>query len=295
MTQTLQTELQALTEKVEAVEAIELGDSFGEPLREVETELENMAGKVETAQDVARTSLIERHIKPVSADVLAARAEYLDNSPSRAQFVEHVLDVHRRAVVTWPELAQALRTPEVVAQVVGAGRADAAIYAQDAKERGDNFRRRFLDGLAAQLAERGHNDPIGEVALAYQATRDLTERVRAVRARHEEHSKAELRRAEQARIEAERARIAESKRRIQAAQDAADQADIAARQARHEAEQIYAAIIKERLDRARKDGHEKLRVPGGDVYMVDYLMSQAGAAEPKFLQRVEAALDKIAP
>jgi hypothetical protein len=182
-------------EPVSHVEQLQLGAPCAEPLRVAEA-------AIAADRATAEAELFPRDIRPVTADTLA-QYQWLTGRLGASGYVERMADLHSRAMASHPELAQLLRSPDVLDDIGAA----AAALARDA----DRDRARYQLAIARQVAGvPGHE--LVAAAITLLAAEVLANRLAAARARHEEHERVSAERAEAERREAERAAEAEAER-----------------------------------------------------------------------------------
>lgn len=187
---------------VVAVEQLEAGAVYAEPAARAGKLLDELRAQ-------ARAILFPAAVVPIGADVIADIVAYSSRDVGAAYGVG-LAQLHGAALVDYPKLAAALRTPAYLANVRRAG-ANAAVVQDPHVRRIDAERRAgeeavdaYQTTIAAQLAAAGQMLPHSAALAAVPA---LKARLDAAVSRLEEHARADAERIEREQREADEAML----------------------------------------------------------------------------------------
>jgi hypothetical protein len=265
---------------VAAVEQLELGQAFADPVRAAE-------GAIAELRAGAEAELFPTGIVPLPSEAYAALTFYAARMPPGLAYGTALADLHGRCVRTWPSLADLIRA--VALPDVGAAGAQAAMALQRpevelAREAVD----RFHLTIARQLAGAdGH--PLQAAGRALEGAEGFRQRLAVVLDKFRADAAAEIERAAEERRAAERAREDEGARGMADAAEAARQAEETAAIARERARRLRCAALAQRLRRFKP----AMLTVGGLVYATADVMGNAATNgfSDETLGRFEAALD----
>ncbi len=259
---------------VTALEALELGAPFAEPVAAAQAAIAELKA-------AAVAVLFPAAIAPIPADTYAALAFHLARMPSGPMFGTACAELHGRCVHSWPALADLLRAV-ALPDIAGRAAATAQIFQRPEAEVAAEAVSAFQTAVARQLA--GVVDhPLSAVAGALLAAEAFRMRLEAAEARHREHARVELQRAQEQRQAAEQAREAEVGR---AARLGIDTFEAAGEVAREQARLAAAAELARQLEAS---GLTELRMAGA-LYGVSELRQLAANMSVEQLRRFGAAL-----
>lgn len=271
---------------VAALEAVALGEPWAEQLA--------AATAAVAAERVAATGeLFPAELAPTPGDAVTMYGHIIGRLPIAA-YGDHLAAQHGRAVRQWPALAALMRSPNALEDVAAAaaGWATPAAHNESiqtaATRAAAEARARYIRTVAHQVADcPGHE--LAAAARAILASEDLDRHLAAVKARHEEHAKANLTRIEAERRAAAALAVDETVERIRAAEAVAADAHQRAAQSANEYRRARADAFVARLKAAQAAGLKDLRV-GGDLYGIDNLIDAAHGQSVERITRYEAAL-----
>lgn len=229
------------TALADAAEALELDAAWSAPVAEAKA---SNAG----LRAVAIARIYPAEIAPAPSDAWAALSRYEARLP-RLGYGVALLQLHARALASFPALAQLIRSPECRADVGAAAATQAVVLARPAHELAEEAITAFDRELAAQLVHAGHE--LAPAARDLLLAAELERRVDAAKARHAEHAAAVLRHAEEERRAAEEARAEELARDANAAAEEARRLDLEAAAARENARRLAGEELARKIRASR--------------------------------------------
>lgn len=270
---------QSVAELVAAFEAREPGQPWAVPLAEAE------AANAELG-DGARAKLFFVEITPKIAGCASALDFYTRRFPGGSAYGSAMAALHGRTLRGHGDLAQLIRSAEVVSDVAAAAATQAAVLNRPAHELAAEAIARFELEIARQLAAAADHElaPAARDLLAAEA---LGQRLSATKARHEEHAHTELRRVQEERHAVERSLAAAAARAAQEATAEAARADVEARQAQERARRAAGEELARRL---RASGRKVLRPNAAEVFDVQELAAAVPGMAIETIARFTAAL-----
>ena len=188
---------------VSAVEALELGAPFADPVAQA-------TQAIDALEADARLALFPP-IVPATADTIAL-FHFLEEGLTRPRYGEQLAELHRCGLAANPALAAFLRSEPVCVRV--AGMAAGAGVAADAASLADAERQaidRYQRAIARHLIGHGESDQAARIVA--DAGPALAARLEAAHARHRAHLEAELERVRQEEAAATAAIVAAEQQR----------------------------------------------------------------------------------
>jgi len=274
-TQHSQDELEAL---VSAVEAQDL-ETWAIPA-------EQAAQAIEAVRGAARAAVFPAEVARLDPAAYAAHAFHVDHmQATRDTYGIALAALHQRSLAGHPDLARLLRSPEVLGDVHAAGASRAEVLARDAIELGDAAVERYVEIIARQLIDAGHE--LAEHASSIVLCANLQRRLNAAVEQHKARAAERLAVVEARRREADRARAMESTKRAAEAQAEAENLERDAAAARQRAQRQRAEALAERVSAS---GRDSIRTNQG-VFGVKDVLENLRMMSPAQMDAIEAALE----
>jgi hypothetical protein len=268
---------------IAALENLTLGEPWAGLLATAESAL--AAARAEAEAEVFPTTLA-----PTTADAIAEYTWRTSRLPA-AGYGTSLAQIHRRAVVDHPELARLLRSQDALDDV-GAAAAQLAYPGPGETHAVAGARAAAIACAEYKLAIGRHvaetETGAAPAARALVAVADdLAIRLAAAKARHQEHARAEIERADLEARAVARAVVDRTVQRVREAEARAADAHEKAAVSAQEYQRIKADALIERL---RLSGLGQLNVGSREIYYVADLISTARDMTVELLARYEAAL-----
>lgn len=228
-------------------------------------------------------------IVPVDAGTIAAYAHHISHF-AVPSFTTDAATVHARAIGTHEELAAALRSPELFADLAGAAEVMAVRYAKNQREHAAAEVERYKRIVAEQLAgTSGHK--LSRVSKRYIEALDARDSELAAEAERTEQARAEAERLAAEERERKRAEAERRRAELALAEEEARSADAISKAAHESHRKMRAQWFAAELARS---GLTTLKVRGGFLsrgnYSVPNLIALAPQLTSEELARYEAAL-----
>ncbi len=267
---------------VQRCEALELGTVWATVCETAEAAIDELR---RNCLDAAGFGALE----PVGPEILAELESLLQPSKC-SEVIEELVNHHSLALGNYPDLARALRSSRAIAYLNEWLGSMASRALRDEKEFAAEGVRRF-ELLASQaLAEQGLEKPASET-IAWIVP-GMESQLAAVRSRHEEHARAELKKLAERRVEAERIISAERQDKQRKLDETAAKAEKAAANKRRLALHGRALLLADKIE---KLAVKTIPLKPGTHYSTRELCSilrSDGFTEEK-MQSIESCIDRF--